>query len=117
MKSRLSAALNVRYTLTQSAPTVDDKTVNEGFNVFQRIQLTPSGKLTLDAIKTRIGRLNFAATGNKVVSSTADLWNKEVRIKVSLREAHKDEKTGKEYGASNEVSDVFPIGTQKGGVA
>lgn len=94
--------LTVQYVLTQEGETTKGTKVNPGFSVFQRIMLTPTGKLTQEMISQRVAKLNFAATGNKTVSSTADLWDKPVRVKVKVREAQG------EYSESNEVSDVFP---------
>lgn len=94
--------LTVQYVLTDGGQSTKDKPISAGFSVFQRILITPTGKLTQEMISARVAKLNFAATGKKTVGSTADLWNKPVRIMVKVREAQG------EYPESNEVSDVYP---------
>jgi hypothetical protein len=99
--------LLVGYRLTEPFMDINGKQVNAGFTLTQRIMLRPSGKLTQDMIQDRIKRVHFAAAGPGRVT-TAEWVGKPVRIRVTLREAHRDEATGEEYDASNDIGGVYP---------
>jgi hypothetical protein len=99
--------LVVVYQLAEVAKDTQGRDVNPGFIMFQRILMKPTGGLTQEMIKTRIDSLHFAAAGAGRV--TTEAWiGKTVRCRVSLREPHKDETSGTEYGESNEISRVMP---------
>jgi hypothetical protein len=97
----------VVYSLAEVAKDTQGRDVNPGFQMYQRILMKPTGGLTQEMIKTRIDSIQFAAAGAGRV--TTEAWiGKTVRCRVSLREAHKDETTGNEYGDSNEIARVMP---------
>jgi hypothetical protein len=99
--------LVVVYNLAEVAKDTQGRDVNPGFTVFQRILMKPTGGLTKEMIDQRIKSIHFAAAGEGRV--TTGVWiGKTVRCRVSLREAHRDEATGTEYGESNEISRVMP---------
>ena len=99
--------LLVGYRLLEPATDINGKQVNAGFTLVQRIMLQPSGKLTEAMIQDRLKRIHFAAAGAGRVTTAA--WiGKPVRIRVTLREPHRDEATGEEYDASNDIGGVYP---------
>lgn len=99
--------LLVGYRLTEPTKTVDGKDVGAGFTIIQRILMQPTGKLTQQMINDRIKRVHFAAAGPGRVTTAA--WvGKPVRVLVTLREPHRDETTGEEYDASNDIGGVYP---------
>lgn len=99
--------LLVRYKLTQKVTDLSGREV-EGLVLTQRITTQPTGKLTQDQIKRNVGRIQIAAVGPGRVT-TAEWVGKHVRLRVALREPHRDEQTGEEYPASNEVAGVLPL--------
>jgi hypothetical protein len=99
--------LLVGYRLTEPTQDINGKDIGAGFTITQRIQLQPTGKLTEAMIQDRIKRVHFAACGPGRVT-TAEWVGKPVRIRVTLREPHRDEQTGEEYDASNDIGRVFP---------
>lgn len=99
--------LVVGYKLLKPTVDVNGKEVNKGFTLVQRILMQPTGGLTEEMIKRRIQQIHFAAAGPGKVTTGAWL-EKPVTIRVNVREAHKDEQTGEEYDASNDVSRVLP---------
>lgn len=99
--------LSMGFRLTQSAKTVDGKEVNPGFMVFHRTLTRPTGDLTEEMIKSRLRRYQAVIAGPGSVN-TGSWVGKPVRIKVTLREARTDEKTGNTYEASNDVGGIFP---------
>lgn len=99
--------LSMGFRLTQSAKTVDGKEVNPGFMVFHRTLTRPTGDLTQKMIEDRLKRYQAAIAGPGRVT-TAEWAGKPVRVKVTLREARVDEKTGNSYDASNDVGGIFP---------
>lgn len=108
--------LTVRYNLDQMAKSTTGKEVNPGLKLFRDYLLEPVGKMTLDMVKEGIAKLNFAATGKKTITSTADLWNKPVRIQIKVREeraGQNAEGADVTYPASHEIVNVFPRGTVK----
>jgi hypothetical protein len=99
--------LVVVYSLTEVAKDTQGRDVNPGFTMFQRILMKPTGGLTKEMIDQRIKSIHFAAAGEGRVTTSA--WiGKTVRCRVSLRESHKDEATGTEYGESNDIARVLP---------
>jgi hypothetical protein len=99
--------LVVVYGLAEVAKDTQGREVNPGFTIFQRILMKPTGGLTQEMIDQRIKSIHFAAAGEGRVSTGA--WiGKTVRCRVNLRESHKDEATGTEYGESNEIVRVMP---------
>jgi hypothetical protein len=99
--------LLIGYRLLEATKDLTGKDINAGFTINQRIQLQPSGKLTEAMIQDRLKRVHFAAVGPGRVT-TAEWVGKPVRIRVTLREPHRDEATGEEYDASNDIGGVYP---------
>lgn len=99
--------LLIGYRLLEATKDLNGKDINAGFTITQRIQLQPSGKLTEAMIQDRLKRVHFAAAGPGRVT-TAEWVGKPVRIRVTLREPHRDEATGEEYDASNDIGGVYP---------
>ncbi len=99
--------LAMGFRLTQSAKTVEGKEINAGFMVFHRTLTLPAGKLTAKMIEDRLKQYQAAIAGPGRVT-TAGWPGQPVRVKVSLREARTDEKTGNTYNASNEVTGIYP---------
>ena len=100
--------LSMGFRLTQSAKTVDGKEVNPGFIVFHRTLTVPTGDLTQKMVEDRLKRYQAAIAGPGRVN-TGNWQGKPVRIKITLREARTDEKTGTAYDASNDVGGIFPV--------
>lgn len=100
--------MNIGYRITETAQSIDGKTVNPGFMVFQRFLLVPSGDYTEAMKETNLKRVHFAACGAGRAENTAAWVGKPVRVQVKFRDVHTDPKTGSEYPASNEVGGVFP---------
>lgn len=99
--------LMVGYRLNAPAKTIDNKEVGANFTLVQRILLEPTGGLTKQMIEDRLKRVHFAAAGPGRVTTAA--WvGKPVDIRVTLREPHRDETTGEEYDASNDIGGVYP---------
>lgn len=99
--------LLVRYQLTEPTTDLSGREV-KGLYLTQRITTQPTGKLTMDQIKRNVGRIQIAAVGPGRVT-TAEWVGKVVRLRVALREPHRDEITGEEYPASNDVAGVLPL--------
>jgi hypothetical protein len=99
--------LLVGYRLSEPSKDLQGKDINPGFTITQRIMLQPTGKLTEDMIQRRVKQVHFAACGPGRVT-TAEWVGKPVRVRVTLRDPHKDEATGEEYDASNDISSVLP---------
>lgn len=97
----------VGYRLTEPSKDINGKEVGAGFTLVQRILMQPTGNLTQQMINDRLKRIHFAAAGPGRVTTAA--WvGKPVRVRVTLREPHRDETTGEEYDASNDVAGVYP---------
>lgn len=94
--------MNIGYRLTEPAQSIDGKTVNPGFMVFQRFLLVPSGGYTEDMILTNKKRVHFAACGKGLAKNTGEWVGKPVRVQVKFRDEHDG------YAASNEVGMVMP---------
>jgi len=104
--------MTVGFALTEKTLSTEGKEVNPGFTVYHDIIIEPVGKLTMDLIKENVAKLNFAATGKKTITSTADLIGKPVRLQMKVREEQKvdqDDGTVKIYGAKHEVSGIYPM--------
>ncbi len=101
--------LAMGFKLTQAVKTVDGKDINAGYMMFHRTLTIPSGKLTQSMIEDRLKRYQAAISGAGRVN-TGTWVGKPVRIKVTIREARTDEKTGNSYDASNDVGGIFPAG-------
>jgi hypothetical protein len=99
--------LLVGYKLLEPTKDLQGRDINAGFTITQRIMLQPSGKLTQEMIQDRLKRVHFAAVGPGRVT-TAEWVGKPVRVRVTLREPHRDEATGEEYDASNDIGGVYP---------
>lgn len=99
--------LVIGYRLTEPTTDINGKEVGEGFTIIQRVLMQPSGGYTERMMKDRLGRIHFAAAGPGRVS-TKDWIGKPVRVRVTLREPHRDEATGQEYDASNDIGGVYP---------
>lgn len=93
--------------LTQESKTVEGKVINPGFTIMHRFLTEPTGGLTQKMIDERVKRYQVVIAGPGRVS-TANWIGKPVRVKVTLREARTDEKTGNTYDASNEVAGIYP---------
>lgn len=100
--------LLVGYRLAQKAKNTQGNDVNPGFTIVQRILLQPTGGLTEKMIQDRIKAIHFSACGAGRVN-TAEWVGKQVNVRINLREAHTDDKTGTEYPESNEVGRVMPV--------
>jgi hypothetical protein len=107
MSKKQVPMLLVRYQLTEPTVDISGREV-KGLYLTQRITTQPTGKLTQDQIKRNVGRIQIAAVGPGRVT-TAEWVGKIVRLRVALREPHRDEVTGEEYPASNEVAGVLPL--------
>lgn len=95
------------FRTTQETKTVEGKAINAGFTVVLRTLTEPTGKLTAKMIEDRLKQYQAAIAGPGRVT-TANWIGKPVRVRVSLREARTDEKTGNTYNASNEVTGIYP---------
>jgi hypothetical protein len=98
--------LEVRYRLLDGVTDLSGREV-KGMTIMQRLVTQPTGGLTQEMIKRNVGRVQIAAAGPGRVN-TGTWKDKHVRIRVSLREAHRDEQTGEEYPASNDIANVLP---------
>lgn len=101
--------LVVNYSLAEMAESTKGEPINPGFTLRQWNPMKPVGKMTEKQIKDRLGSIHFAATGEKTGKITTDKWiGKTVRVRIALREPRKNEQTGQEYGASNDIQRVYP---------
>lgn len=100
--------LQVTYKTTEEAETVDGKTVKPGFTINQRYLLKPTGGMTEEMIRKNLGSIHFSAVGAGRVN-TGEWVGKTIMAQVKLREARHDDKTDRDYPASNEVGFVNPI--------
>lgn len=106
-KQKQIPQLIVVFKLAEMAKDTQGRDVNPGFTLTQRYLTQPTGGMTQEMIKRNIGQIQVAAAGAGRVNTEG--WiGKTVRCSVRLREAHTDQKTGKQYGESNEISAVFP---------
>jgi hypothetical protein len=99
------------FRLTQEAKDTNGKPINPGFTVIHRFLVEPTGGLTKQMIEDRLKRYQVGIAGPGRVS-TANWVGKSVRIKVTIREARTDEKTGNTYEASNEIGGIYPAKKQ-----
>lgn len=101
--------LLVGYRLAEVAKDTNGRDVNPGFTITQRILLKPTGKMTQEQIEGRIKQIQFATNGESSFKGDTSVWlGKKVRCRVTLRESHRDEVSGVEYGESNDVARVMP---------
>jgi hypothetical protein len=95
--------LNIGYRITEPAQSIDGKTVNAGFMVFQRVLMVESGNYTNAMKEDRLKRIHFAACGAGTAKNTGEWVGKPVRVQVKFRDEHDG------YAASNEVGGVYPM--------
>lgn len=99
--------MTVGYRLTKGGMDITGKDIRPGFTIVQRILMQPTGGLTEEMIRRRLQQIHFAAAGPGRVTTGA--WiGKPVTIRVTVREPHRDETTGEEYDASNDIARVYP---------
>ncbi len=96
------------FRLTQAVKDTNGKEINPGFTIVHRTLTQPTGDLTQKMIEDRLKRYQVVIAGPGRVS-TEQWLGKPVRVRVTVREARTDEKTGNTYDASNEIGGIYPV--------
>ncbi len=100
--------LTVGFKSTTPLPTVDGKEVNPGFFFSTNILLKPTGDLTQEMIEARLKEFHVSLVGPGKVS-TQNWPGKVANVQLKLREPSRNETTGEEYPARNEIGSIRPV--------